>query len=155
MAKITYEDKVALNINPDIPDTNKCNASDMNEIKKVVNENANINEYLTTEQVIGKWINGKLLYRKIIDLGNLPNNTAKTVPTGLIFNSSNCILTNLYGVASYSNGISFPLPFSSTNGIDYNVALNVDNNNNVVITTSQDRSAMTGYAILEYIKATD
>lgn len=39
MAKITFEDKVALNINPDIPDTNKCNASDMNEIKSVVNEN--------------------------------------------------------------------------------------------------------------------
>lgn len=155
MGKITYTDKVAVNQNASIPDINKVNASDMNEIKRVVNENANINEYLTTEQVIGKWINEKPLYRKIIDLGNLPNNTGKTVPTGLIFNSSNCILTNLYGVASYSNGISFPLPFSSTNGIEYNVSLNVDNNNNVVVTTSQDRSAMTGYAILEYIKVTD
>lgn len=36
MAKITYEDKVALNINPDIPDINKCNASDMNEKKKAI-----------------------------------------------------------------------------------------------------------------------
>lgn len=39
MAKITYEDKVALNVNSDIADINKCNASDLNEIKDVVNTN--------------------------------------------------------------------------------------------------------------------
>ena len=39
MAKITYENKVALNVNSDIADINKCNATDLNEIKNVVNEN--------------------------------------------------------------------------------------------------------------------
>lgn len=39
MAKITYEDKVALNVNSDIADVNKVNDSDMNEIKNVVNTN--------------------------------------------------------------------------------------------------------------------
>lgn len=39
MSKITYEDKVALNVNPDIADVNKVNDSDMNEIKNVVNTN--------------------------------------------------------------------------------------------------------------------
>ena len=39
MAKITYEDKVALNVNSDIADVNKCNATDLNEIKNVVNTN--------------------------------------------------------------------------------------------------------------------
>lgn len=39
MSKITYEDKVALNVNSDIADVNKCNATDLNEIKNVVNEN--------------------------------------------------------------------------------------------------------------------
>lgn len=37
--EITYQDKEAMNVNTDIPDINKCNASDMNEIKKVVNAN--------------------------------------------------------------------------------------------------------------------
>lgn len=37
MALITYQDKVAVNINPDVPDINKVNASDMNEIKNSVN----------------------------------------------------------------------------------------------------------------------
>lgn len=35
---ITYEDKVALNENPDIADINKVTAGNMNEIKRVVNE---------------------------------------------------------------------------------------------------------------------
>ena len=39
MAKITYEDKVALLENADIPDINKITDDDMNEIKQVVNEN--------------------------------------------------------------------------------------------------------------------
>ena len=39
MSKITYTDKVAMNINSDIPDINKVNATDMNEIKTVVNNN--------------------------------------------------------------------------------------------------------------------
>lgn len=38
--KLTYENKVAINVNPSIPDINKCNATDMNEIKNVVNLNA-------------------------------------------------------------------------------------------------------------------
>lgn len=39
MSKINYENKVAINIDPSIPDINKCKADDMNEIKQVVNEN--------------------------------------------------------------------------------------------------------------------
>ena len=39
MSKITYENKVAINVNSDIADINKCNASDLNEIKQVVNTN--------------------------------------------------------------------------------------------------------------------
>lgn len=40
MAKITYEDKEFLNKNENIADKNKVNDSDLNEIKNVVNENA-------------------------------------------------------------------------------------------------------------------
>ena len=39
MAQITYADKTAMNVNSSVPDINKVNASDMNEIKSVVNGN--------------------------------------------------------------------------------------------------------------------
>lgn len=40
MQSISYTNKTALNINSDISDVNKCNASDLNQIKSVVNANA-------------------------------------------------------------------------------------------------------------------
>lgn len=40
MQAISYTNKSALNENAGIADINKCNASDMNEIKTVVNANA-------------------------------------------------------------------------------------------------------------------
>ena len=40
MQTIGYTNKSALNQNAGIADVNKCNASDMNEIKAVVNNNA-------------------------------------------------------------------------------------------------------------------
>lgn len=38
--KITYDDKSFLNQNSNIADVNKCNDTDMNEIKSVINNNA-------------------------------------------------------------------------------------------------------------------
>lgn len=40
MQSISYTNKTALNVNSSISDVNKCNASDMNQIKTVVNANA-------------------------------------------------------------------------------------------------------------------
>ena len=53
MQTIGYTNKSALNQNAGIADVNKCNASDMNEIKAVVNNNAsecgNANELETID----------------------------------------------------------------------------------------------------------
>jgi len=40
MQNISYTNKTALNVNSSIADVNKCNASDLNSIKSVVNANA-------------------------------------------------------------------------------------------------------------------
>ena len=48
MAQITYADKSTMNVNSSIPDINKVNASDMNEIKSVVNGNYNEVGNITT-----------------------------------------------------------------------------------------------------------
>ena len=159
MSKITYADKVALNINPDISDTNKCNASDMNEIKQVVNKNANINEYLTTEQVIGKWINGKPIYRKVVPLGTLPNQNTIQVSSGLDGNIVRMV--HIYGVAMNKTDYqTFPIPFSwgSNTALENYCGLffsGTANSGNVWFRTNRDMSNYEGYAILEYTKTTD
>lgn len=96
MSKITYPNKVALNENSNVPDINKVKAGDMNEIKQVVNENADtlnnlvvntlsgnesnkapsvsaindalIDNYSTSEVKTNKrWIDGKPIYRKVLN----------------------------------------------------------------------------------------
>lgn len=62
MARITFDDKEATKTSTK-PRKNLITYEDINEVKSVVNENANINEISTTEQVIGK-LENKTLYRK-------------------------------------------------------------------------------------------
>lgn len=175
MAKITYLDKVALNENTDIPDNNKVKANDMNEIKNVVNTNdANvgniadlntedisnivnaINEvndklnYSTEEQRVGTWI-GKPLYRKVVYLNTLPNNAIDVrYATGI---TTNIDVIKMYGKAyNTRNNRTFPLPFVGSNFISW---IYDNSTNEILITTTLDRSSLIGYAIIEYTKTTD
>ena len=103
--------------------------------------------YSTQEQRIGTWIDGKPIYRKVIDLGSLPNNTTKDVATGLINN--NIRLTKIYGIAFTNDG-----NYQSSLG-DMNSRFNLRPTNLIRITTTLDMSSYTGYAVLEYTKTTD
>ena len=98
--------------------------------------------YSTREARIGTWTDGKPLYRKVINMGNLGNNTAKTSPHGL----TNSLIKNIGGGAS--NG-SIHIGISGWNDEVY-----LDTNN-VVWNTKSNRSSYTGYVILEYTKTTD
>lgn len=85
MSKITYDDKVALNVNSNIADINKVNASDMNEIKQVVNDNANTldnllsNTYGTsqTEGYSQDYIN-RLLLKENYEITDMPIHSSGT-----------------------------------------------------------------------------
>lgn len=176
MAKITYENKVALNVNSDIADVNKVNASDLNEIKNVVNENDDnttnnsnaignlsslnttnknnlvsaINEvnnkfnYSTSEQVIGKWTNGKPIYRKVAT-GTVPKSDYyPTVATGI---------TNLDKVVSISLCLAYGdnrQYFSSTR---YSYYLSKENDNQITIVAPDVEGDAT--FTIYYTKTTD
>lgn len=144
MAKITYDDKVALNVNQSIADENKVNAADMNEIKTVVNNNEF--EDITTDGAATKCgykIDNHDVYVKRINFGALPNATSKSVASGIDFTQHT--LVKLEGIAKYStNNIAFPIPYVHQSNMIYNIAINIDNSNNVVITVGADRSSYNG-----------
>lgn len=108
MALITYADKQAMGTQPSIPEVNKVTDSNMNEIKSVVNANANYllesMTYSTTEQVVGTWINNKPIYRKCYSInGTMVQNAwttlvsisnVDTLVKGLIGGSSNNCIWN-------------------------------------------------------------
>ena len=115
-------------------------------------EKANAQQnYSTTEQVIGTWIDGKPLYRKTINFGVLPNNTTKDVNHS-ISNLERVIA--LYGTTD--NGTThLTIPYIATIGLNYSITLNC-NKTSVTAVTGSDRTAYTNtYIVIEYTKTTD
>lgn len=160
---ITYDDKVALNENSSVAEINKVTDNNMNEIKSVVNNNAtetstnttnitNLQTYSTSEVNTGKtWIDGKPIYRKVINCGSLPNATSKTIN----HNIQNIEHSYIYGTAIRSSDKrEFPLPYAAASaGSEIQLDLT---NTAIQITTSVDRSAFDQtYVIIEYTKTTD
>lgn len=152
---ITYGDKSYLNQNADIPATNKVQDTDMNEIKAVVNNNATILQGTTTYSLneidTGKtWIDGKPIYRKVYNVGALPNSTDKNIDSEL----TDVSIKRIYGYAVASDNTTIALPHAS-NGEGYCINVYFNNRNNITISTGVDRSYFYGYVVLEYTKTTD
>ena len=123
--------------------TSQTDTYSCNQINKISN-------YSTAETPIGKWIDGKTLYRKVINTGTLPNATTKQVAHN-ITNVSRFI--KIYGYAYTSNGQTYPLSWIHTTSASYQTMLYCDNTN-VNITSGVDRSNITeSYVVLEYTKS--
>lgn len=182
MAKITYENKVALNVNPDIADINKCNASDLNEVKSVVNENDDnmgllsnlnttnknnlvgaINEvndndiskgtYSTNETRIGTWM-GKPLYRKVLSTVGLAGETKKAIA----YNITNPDKIWIVGGFVYSDKRVVTLPMVGYVGdLAQKIDVWVETKENVVKLYSNGGwgNDWTFYVIINYTKTTD
>lgn len=120
-------------------------AGDM--VKTEIIEHTGSENYSTEETVIGTWINNKPIYRKVIDLGSLPDKSSINVATGLTHTQIR--LVKLYGVATTSDGLYQA-------GLNDTVSrLNLVEDNTIVLATNANFSSFTGYAILEYTKTTD
>lgn len=105
-------------------------------------------DYSTTEQNTGRiWIDGRTIYRKVVNLGSLTNATPKSVAHGI---SNISTVTGLTGIAT--NGTFFlPLPLARYNNFASQIGLYADTTN-VVVEPGNDRTAFTGFVILEYTK---
>lgn len=150
LTQITYNDKSDYQASS-LANEYKVSASDMNEIKGVVNgacsQVDNSTSYSTTETVIGTWL-GNPLYRKAFNIGNLPNAGASTYATGL----TNVEIQRIWGRAIHPNGTMIPIPYVGSS-IDYCVHCNYTNDNKIAIgTNNNDRSQFVGVIVLEYTK---
>jgi len=105
-------------------------------------------DYSTTEQNTGRlWVDGKTIYRKQINLGSLPNATPGSIAHGIA--NLNTVVS-LTGFAT--NGTVFlPLPLAGYNNFASQIGLYADKTN-IVVEPGNDRTAFTGYVIMEYTK---
>ena len=103
--------------------------------------------YSTTETLTNKTWLGNAVYRKVVDLGALPNTTSKSVAHGITGATS---WRAIYGLANGGSSIGFPLPYADATPANC-VSLYTDGTN-IHVAAGSDRSGYTGYAILEYTK---
>lgn len=150
MAKITYTNKVALNPQPSIARENKVIDDDMNEIKTVVNTNAGVCDYSTSETSTGKtWIDGKPIYRIVIE------ETGLTVDTEYVKSFSNYGISNVNSstivkLEGYEYSDTLFLPMSEYSGFT----------NYLYITSGTSIKFKPGFTtnvriIMEYTKTSD
>jgi hypothetical protein len=138
MAKITYDNKSYLNQNSSIPNVNKVNDTDMNEIKSVVNTNDTnvgdltnlattdktsivnaINEvkknktYTQYKRIVGYTEDDEPIYRQVFyDI--LPNSG-----TGIITTVLRTLVDKIVGFGGFieqSDGIKFGIPSTNPSG---------------------------------------
>ena len=113
--------------------------------------NAVLDKYSTTEQIIGTWIDGSTIYRKVVDLGTLVNANTKLVPSGI---TEQIYPIKVYGFA-IKNAEMFPLPFiwGDTSAPNNYCGLFYDRGNNqFYFRTNRDMSTYNGIGIIEYTK---
>lgn len=134
-------------------DTNASAISSINTTISNLSDKIDESEsFSSTEVEIGTWIDGKPLYRTVVNSGVLPNNSTKTIPHSI---SNIKKITFLHGVAhnTVTDGY-IPLPYASvTASQTCMVYASVEN---IYFTTQADLSNyLESYMIVEYTKTTD
>ena len=125
---------------PDIPTlnaalSNKINAYDMS---------IGAGKILT-----GETFGGKPVYMRLVDIGVLPNNTSKTINTG-ITNAYYFWIDPTYSMV-ISGGAAYPLPYVDPNNVANSIAARIiANGQQVVITTHSNWSTYAGFVAVRY-----
>ena len=110
----------------------------------------NLHEYSTDEKIVGKWIDGKPIYEKVINSGYLPNASSISINVSTL-NIDNVI--QLKGMTFTNDKKQFrPI----TLGTSDNNSIRIDlSNNNVRIITWNNWSTYNSFIIIQYTKTTD
>ena len=100
------------------------------------------------------WIDGKPIYRKVVQINGLPNNTETTYQTGII-NGETIKYDGFLSLSESDLGLQhmpYFSPYSSTGNVYYWVRKDTTY---IHIKTGTDRSSSSAYIIIEYTKTTD
>lgn len=107
--------------------------------------------YSTEEQDTGlKWINGKSIYQKTYEIGEIPNSTSKVITTL----SGVDVVIALNGFCYQANAEAVrmrPLPFSAVSNVTDNIRLDITDNELRIVTASSWTN-YTGYVTIQYTK---
>lgn len=127
------------------------NGGNVSPTGNIISQISNFAHYSTSEYFTGKyWIDGKKIYGKVIDFGNLPNATIKSVNHNI---SGLSFVTLLYAIVYPPSGTQSwqMLNFASSVGVEQTMRI-FCNTTQVTIGTGNDRTSLKAYVIMEYTK---
>lgn len=129
-----------------------------NQQENVLNDTKNYvdgtNSYSTNEvKTGGKWIDGKPIYRKVVNFGALPNATIK----GVTFDNINAdTFMKIEGIAMSANSTAITIPFTDVSSTTQSISIFANSTSVSINAGSVNRSDYNKcYIILEYTKTTD
>lgn len=109
-------------------------------------------QFIPGSNLTGTSTQYRSIFRKVVDCGQLPNNSTKQVAHGITFDA-NFTLMQLYGAATEPppGTTAIPLPYVDANTTN-NIQLYIDGTNINIITTSNQSKYTRSYVVIEYIQ---
>lgn len=103
------------------------------------------------ESFTGQYFNSASIYQKMINIGALPNNTTKSVSTGI--SNANYIWIDTENSFAFSGGASYPIPYVDPKAVANSISIRITGNGtSVIISTGANWASYSGIVTLRYTK---
>lgn len=103
------------------------------------------------ESFTGQYLNSAPIYQKMINIGTLPNNTTKSISTGIT--DANYIWIDAENSFAFSGGASYPIPYVDPKAVANSIGVRITGNGaNIIVSTGTNWSSYAGIVTLKYTK---
>lgn len=123
------------------------------EISEIIAKTAPYNIYSTEEKLIGEWIDGKPLYRSVIEVATAANGSQQIYDVSSLNIETAIEVSGYVGKSGGYRPVNFGIVFGDT-GTLYYVSCYYDANK-IYLRSHSAYGGMSGHAIIEYTKTTD
>ena len=104
-----------------------------------------------SETFTGQYLNSKPIYQKMISVGALPNNTTKSISTGIT--GADYIWVDMENSFAFNSGASYPIPYVDPKTVANSIGVRITNNGaTVIVSTGTNWSTYSGCITLRYTK---
>lgn len=104
-----------------------------------------------SEIFTGQYLNSKPIYQKMISVGVLPNNTTKSISTGIT--GADYIWVDMENSFAFNHGASYPIPYVDPKTVANSIGVRITNNGaTVIVSTGTNWSTYSGCITLRYTK---
>lgn len=104
-----------------------------------------------SETFTGQYLNSKPIYQKMISAGALPNNTMKSISTGIT--GADYVWVDMENSFAFNSGASYPIPYVDPRAVANSIGVRITSDGaTVIVSTGANWSTYSGSITLRYTK---